>query len=162
MTEREERLTRELDSSHKHRALLYWTIYQEISREVGAAQAETILARAIERRGQEAGAHLFGALAAPTPGQVAKTFLAVSPADGTLWPHDVQTHASGAVTIKVHRCPLKEAWTEAGLGDDALATMCRIAGRFDNGCFGESGVAFAATTWRQGRDGCCTLVLGTI
>ena len=160
MTEREDKLTRELDSSHKQRALLYWAIYQEMSKELGAARAETILTRAIERRGQEAGAQLFGKLAAPTPDQVAETFLAVSPAGGTLWPHDVQRHASGAVTIRVHRCPLKEAWTEAGLGDDALTTMCRIAGRFDNGCFGESGVAFQATTWRPGHEGCCVLKLG--
>jgi len=161
MAEREERLTRELDSSHQHRALLYWAIYQEMSQELGAAKAEAILSRAIERRGQEAGAQLFGKLVAPTPGDVAKAFLAVSPAGGTLWPHDVKRHASGAVTINVHRCPLKEAWTEAGLDDKALATMCRIAGRFDNGCFGESGVAVDAKTWRPGHEGCCNLILGT-
>ncbi len=160
MTEREDRLTRELDSSHKHRALLYWAIYQEMSRELGAARAETILTRAIEHRGQAAGAQLFGKLVTPTAIQVAETFLAVSPAGGRLWPHDVERHQGGAVTIRVRRCPLKEAWTEAGLGEDALVTMCRIAGRFDNGCFGESGVAFRATTWRPGHDGCCVLELG--
>ena len=160
MTEREESLTRELDASHKQRALLYWAIYREMSAELGAQRAETILARAIERRGQAAGAQLFGKLAAPTAVQVAETFLVVSPAGGTLWPHDVERHPGGAVTIRVHRCPLKAAWTEAGLSDGEMTTMCRIAGRFDNGCFGESGVAFEATTWRPGHAGCCTLVLG--
>jgi hypothetical protein len=43
--------------------------------------------------------------------------------------------------------------------DPTLATLCRIAGRFDNGLFETTGVGFASETWRAGREGCCTLHL---
>lgn len=160
MTEGEDRLTRELDLSHQHRALLYWEIYRELSAEIGAERAEAVLARAIEARGRSAGAQLFGRLERRDAAGVAAAFLAVSPAEGKLWPHAVERRGDGSVAIHVKRCPLKEAWTGAGLTSEQMTTMCRIAGRFDDGCFGESGVAFRATTWRPGHDGCCTLELG--
>lgn len=160
MTDLEAKLTRELDLSHQHRALLYWEIYRELVAEFGAARAETVLARAIEARGRVAGAQLFGKLERRDPESVAAAFLAVSPAEGKLWPHAVERRADGSVAIHVSRCPLKEAWTGAGLTPEQMATMCRIAGRFDNGCFGESGVGFRATTWQPGHAGCCTLELG--
>ncbi|MBL8700060.1 MAG: L-2-amino-thiazoline-4-carboxylic acid hydrolase [Alphaproteobacteria bacterium] len=149
----------ELDDSHKHRALLYWSIYQELAAELGEARAEAILMRAIERRGVATGRALFGAMAAATPADVAAKFLSVSPGDGTLWPHQVVRHGDGSVEIAVRRCPLKEAWTEAGLTAEEMTRMCRIAGRFDNGCFGEAPVGFEATTWAPGHAGCCTLTL---
>lgn len=157
--DRARRRLAELDDSHKHRALLYWSIYQELAAEIGPERAETVLMRAIERRGVAAGRALFGAMTSPTPAQVAERFLSVSPGDGTLWPHKVEHGADGSVAIAVHRCPLKEAWTEAGLSPADMQRMCRIAGRFDNGCFGEAGVGFEATTWQPGHQGCCTLTL---
>lgn len=160
MSEREERLTRELDLSHQHRALLYWDIFQELRAALGAAQAESLLSRAIEKRGQSAGRQLFATLERRDAASVARSFLAVSPAEGRLWPHEVEQRGDGSVAIHVTRCPLKDAWTQAGLSPEDMATMCRIAGRFDDGCFGESGVAFRATTWKPGRAGCCTLELG--
>ena len=161
MTDLQAKLTRELDLSHQHRALLYWEIYRELAAELGAARAEAILSRAIEARGRVAGAQLFGTLERRDAASVAAAFLAVSPAEGRLWPHEVERRADGSVAIHVKRCPLKEAWTGAGLTPEQMTTMCRIAGRFDNGCFGESGVAFDATTWKPGHTGCCTLRLGT-
>ena len=160
MTDRAEVLARELEESFRNRALLYWSIYDELRREVGAERAEAILGRAIERRGEAAGAALFGSLTERTPAAVARAFLAVSPNGGTMYPHEVQRDPDGAVHVKVTRCPLKDAWTEAGLGSDDLRTICRVAGRFDTGCFGAAGVAFSADTWVPGAAGCCHLHLG--
>ena len=128
-------------------------------RELGAARAEAVLARAIERRGAEVGRALFGGLDDPTPEEVAGAFLAQSPADGRIFPHTARPTEDGGIEIAVHRCPLKDAWVEAGLGDDDLATICRIAGRFDDGCFGAAGIGFRAETWKPGHAGCCTLRL---
>ncbi len=154
-----DRLIRQIDDAQKNRARLTWLIYDELRRELGPARAEAVLARAIERRGAEVGEALFGRLTARTPETVADAFLAQSPADGVLFRHTRRATADGGVEIAVHRCPLKEAWVEAGLGDDDLATICRIAGRFDDGCFGAAGIGFAAETWRPGHAGCCTLRL---
>lgn len=159
MTDRAETLARELEAAFRNRALLYWSIYDELRRELGAERAEAILGSAIERHGAAAGTALFAGLAERSPAAVAQAFLAVSPNGGTMYPHEVRRDADGAVHVKVTRCPLKDAWTEAGLGSEDLRTICRIAGRFDTGCFGRSGVAFAADTWTPGSTGCCELHL---
>jgi hypothetical protein len=137
-----------------------WLSFDELRREIGAARAEAVLGRAAERLGTTAGRRLFAGQPAATPEDAARIFLAASPARGRLFPTDVSRGADGAVTIAVRRCPLQDAWREAGLGDDDVATLCRIAGRFDHGCFGEAGIALAAETWTAGRAGCCRLRLG--
>jgi hypothetical protein len=154
------RLIREIDEAQKGRARLYWLIYDELRRELGAERAETLLARAITRRGEEAGEALFGKLSNPSPRDVADTFLAVSPAEGAIFPHRREAATDGTVTIRVTRCPLQECWRDSGLGDDDLRTMCRIAGHFDRGCFGRVRIPFRADTWTPGHTGCCTITLG--
>ena len=62
-----------------------------------------------------------------------------------------------ALDITLQRCPLKEAWQEAGVADADIAALCRIAGRVDNGTFEAAGFEFSADTWQPGRDGCCHL-----
>jgi hypothetical protein len=152
-------LARELDDAFRNRALIYWSLYAELRAELGSERAAAILGRAIERRGAAAGAVLFAGLAARTPDAVAAAFLAVSPDGGRLFPHERHRDPDGTVHIKVTRCPLKDAWVAAGLGDEDLAVLCKIAGRFDTGCFGAAGVGFAADTWTPGASGCCHLHL---
>ena len=151
-------LERELKDAFKNRALLYWSIYDEFRRELGAGKAERILARAIERRGKDAGDALFKGVAA-MPEAIADRFLSVSPANGRLFPTDVRRDEKGGVHIQVKSCPLKEAWEEAKLPGSDMATICRIAGRFDNGVFGGRGISFSADTWTDGKVGCCHLHL---
>jgi hypothetical protein len=155
-----QKLTRELDAAFKNRARLYKNLLDELTAALGRARAETVLAAAVEKRGEESGRKLFGHLTAPNAAQIADTFLAVSPAEGTLFPHTRTQDGAGRVTVAVSRCPLLEAWREDGLPESEIQTLCRIAGRFDNGCFGAAGVEFAAETWRPGKTGCCTLHLG--
>jgi hypothetical protein len=152
------RLERELDDAFKNRALLYWSIYDELRRELGPERAEAVLARAIERRGRDAGDGLFRGLPADAT-EIAARFLQVSPAGGRLFPTEVRREA-GRVTIKVLSCPLKQAWEQVELPAGDMATMCRIAGHFDNGLFGGRGIAFSAETWTEGVEGCCRLRLG--
>ncbi|MBC8790084.1 MAG: hypothetical protein C6Y20_00610 [Tagaea sp. CACIAM 22H2] len=157
-----EKLKRELDDAFKARARLYRAILDELTVEIGAERAEAVLSRAIEKRGVAAGTALFGALEKPTAKDVADRFLAVSPAEGTLYPHTREDRDGGTtVSVKVHRCPLQDAWREDGATDAEIERLCRISGRFDTGCFGASGVAFEATTWTPGSTGCCTLFLGS-
>jgi hypothetical protein len=150
-------LERELKDAFKNRALLYWSIYDELRREIGPERAAAVLARAIERRGRDAGDGLFRGLPAD-PAAIAERFLKTSPAEGRLFPTEVRREGGG-VHIKVVSCPLKQAWEEAKLPAADMATMCRIAGHFDNGLFGGRGIDFSAETWSEGKDGCCRLHL---
>jgi len=44
---------------------------------------------------------------------------------------DVLRCDAEALEIKMRRCPLKDAWLEAGLGDQQTAKMCNIAAVVD-------------------------------
>ena len=70
---------------------------------------------------------------------------------------EVERSDAEALDIKFRRCPLKEAWQEAGLSDADVATMCEIAAEIDVGTFEGAGFCFRADTWTPDGDGCCHL-----
>ena len=86
-------------------------------------------------------------------------FLAFIPDGGRMFAPEVTRADTHGVDIKLHRCPLKEAWLEAGVAEKDMATLCHIAGRIDNGTFEAAGFEFAADTWTPGSEGCCFLHL---
>lgn len=76
-----------------------------------------------------------------------------------MYPTEVDRGAD-RITFRVKRCPLKDAWVEAGVGDDRLTVLCRIAGAFDRGLFAATGVRFENVTWSPGHGpGCCHICL---
>lgn len=154
-----ERLAAELEDAFRNRALLYLNLWRELSAELGPEKAEAALGRAIYARGKEVAEAHYGRFGPKDARAVADAFLAASPNGGTMYPTDVTRRDDGSVSIFVRRCPLKDAWRDAGVDDPTLATLCRIAGRFDNGLFETTGVGFASETWCAGREGCCTLHL---
>jgi hypothetical protein len=154
-----EELGRELEASFRNRADLYRLIYDELAAELGDERAEQILARAIEKRGREVAAIAFSGFGPNDAVKLGEAFLAVSPNGGKMYPTTVH-RAPDSIAFQVLRCPLKDAWREAGVDGERLATLCRIAGAFDRGLFEPSGVCFANQTWKPG-DGmhCCTIQL---
>lgn len=157
--ERTERLARELDAAFQNRADLYRLFYEELERACGPAEAEALMVRAVERRGEEVAAAAFSAFGPKDARALGEAFLAASPDGGRLYPTDVERHEDG-ISFRVKRCPLKDAWIAAGLDGERLATMCRIAGAFDRGLFEATGVRFANVTWTPGHgSGCCHIHL---
>lgn len=151
-------LRRELDDAFKNRAHLYRLLLEELTGEFGAAAAERVLSKVVTRRGQEIAGRLFAGCPAE-PAVIAQRFLSVSPDGGDLYPHSREENP-GSFTISVHRCPLKDAWLEAGLPAETVGTLCRIAGEFDRGLFEAAGVRFENSTWTQARGGgCCRITL---
>ena len=156
---RAESLHRQLDGAFKNRADLYRLFYEELAADLGEAQAEAVMARAIEKRGQEVGRAAFGRFGPNDAVALGEAFLAVSPDSGRLYPTDVE-RTPESILFKVKRCPLKDAWVEAGVSAERLATLCRIAGAFDRGLFETAGVRFRNTTWTEGHGpGCCHIEL---
>jgi hypothetical protein len=152
----EDRLRTQLYGAFKHRALLYYRIFDEMRRTLGQAQATEILSRAIYARGTEIGA----AFARHGPADLAglrDAFLALIPDEGRMFAADVERCDGSALDITLQRCPLKDAWLEAGVPEADVAHLCRIAGRVDNGTFEAAGFEFWADTWQPGREGCCHL-----
>lgn len=153
-----EQLRRELDDAFRNRAMLYLEIYRALSREVGAAKAEAVLSEAIYARGRDAAQQAFAAFGPQDACALGEAFLAGSPDQGRMFPTEV-TRGEGAISFKVQQCPLQSAWVSAGVPPDEMATICRIAGRFDNGLFEHSGAVVETETWQPGVAGCCRITL---
>jgi hypothetical protein len=153
----EEQLREELYDSFKNRAILYYLIFDEMRKELGAEKAEAILSRAIYRRGEQKGAARYARFAPGNLLALKDAFVAGSADTGRMFEPEVLRADSEAVDIKHGQCPLKNAWHEMGLPDEEVATMCRIAAKIDDGTFEAAGFKFSAETWQPGRDGCCVL-----
>ena len=151
-----ERLRRDLYAAFKNRALMYWHVFDELRRALGEPQAIALLSSAIEARGREIGRQFSRYGPADLAG-LRDAFVGGVPDDGRMFAPRVDRCDATALDITLQRCPLKEAWQEAGVADADIATLCRIAGRVDNGTFEAAGFEFAADTWQPGRDGCCHL-----
>lgn len=152
----EESLRRQLLASFKNRALLYALIYEELSQEVGEARAETIMKRAILRRGQQIGQQ-FRDYGPDDFTGLCQAFVANVPDDGRLFQPNVIRCDSQGLDIELQQCPLKAAWEELGLDESLRETLCRIAGEIDKGTFEAAGFEFTVDTWKPGRPGCCHL-----
>jgi hypothetical protein len=151
-----ERLRRDLYAAFKNRALMYWHVFDELRKALGEPQTTALMARAIEARGREIGRQFSRYGPADLAG-LRDAFVGGVPDDGRMFTPRVDRCDATALDITLQRCPLKEAWQEAGVADADIATLCRIAGRVDNGTFEAAGFEFSADTWQPGRDGCCHL-----
>lgn len=158
-TTRIERLRAELESAFRNRGDLYRLMYETLSRELGAGKAEMLLDTAIEERGREVARAAFSSFGKNDARAIGEAFLKVSPDEGLMYPADVERFEEG-IEFKVRRCPLKDAWVQAGLDADRVSTLCRIAGAFDRGLFEETGIRFENWTWKPGDGpGCCRIRL---
>jgi hypothetical protein len=151
-----ERLRRDLYGAFTNRALMYWHVFDELRKALGEPQATALMARAIEARGREIGRRFARYGPADLAG-LRDAFVGGVPDDGRMFAPRVDRCDATALDITLQRCPLKEAWQEAGVADADIAALCRIAGRVDNGTFEAAGFEFSADTWQPGRNGCCHL-----
>jgi len=152
----EERLREQLYDSFKNRAMIYYLVFDELRQELGAARAEEIMKRATYRRGAQKGQKYAAYAPGDLPG-LQQCFLGGIPDDGRMFAPEVLRSDAQGLDIKFQRCPLKEAWFEAGLPEAEVATLCRIAARIDNGTFESAGFSFSADTYQPGGEGCCYL-----
>ena len=152
----DERLRGELYAAFRNRAMMYWHIFAELRRALGEQQAAGLLSRAIEARGREIGRPFARYGPADLPG-LRDAFVAGIPDGGRMFAPRVDRCDADGLDIKLQRCPLKDAWQEAGVAPVDIAALCRIAGRVDNGTFEAAGFEFSADTWQPGGDGCCHL-----
>ncbi len=134
----ENTLRSQLWASFKNRAMVYLEVYRVLDEEFGAERAAALLKKAIYRRGCEIGRQFerFG------PGDLdglKQAFLDILPDDGKVFEPEVIACDDSRLEIQLRRCPLKEAWQEAGLDEAQVARMCEIAGVVDNGTFEAAG-----------------------
>jgi hypothetical protein len=147
---------RDLVAQMKNRALIYMETYDVLAEELGAAKAEELLTRAIYRRGRAMGKS-FAKFGPSDLEGLQKAFLASVPGGKDIFQPEVLKQEPAKLEIQLHGCPLKDAWREAGLAEDKVATLCRIAGAVDKGLFEGAGFKIENRTWTPGAKGCCFL-----
>lgn len=152
----EQDLRKQLYGSFKNRAMMYYHIFDELRKEIGEQKATEIMKRAIYKRGLEIGKQ-FARYGPSDMEGLKDAFVGFVPDEGKMFDPEVQRCDAGGVDIKFHRCPLKEAYEEAGLSDDEIAKMVDIASSVDYGTFEGAGFKFSADTWKPGKEGCCHL-----
>ncbi len=153
----EDTLRRQLYDSYKNRAMIYYLIYDELQSEFGPNRAEEILGRAIYRRGAEKGREKYARYAPNDLPGLQKAFLGGIADEGRMFQPELIRGDSSGLDIKFHACPLRDAWKEAGLPEEEVALLCRIASLIDYGTFEAAGFAFHADTYQPGGKGCCCL-----
>src|SRR3989304_4622891 len=122
----EDTLRQQLYDSFKNRALIYYHIFEALRSEFGAHRAEEILGRAIYRRGAERGRERYARYAPKDLAGLQKAFLGGLADEGRMFKPEVVRSDAAALDIKFHACPLRDAWKEAGLSEEEVATLCRI------------------------------------
>ena len=105
----EQQLREQLYASFRHRAMLYYLIFDELRAALDEQQAIAIMQRAIRRRGEQVGKQ-FAPFA---PGDLAglrNAFLAAIPDDGRMFSAQVQRCDDQQLDMTLQTCPLKDAW----------------------------------------------------
>src|SRR4051812_42803904 len=128
----EEQLRRELHESFANRAHLYHLLLEELRAELGPQRAEEGLGRAIYRRGAQKAAG-YARFAPRDLGGLRDAFVGGLPDGGALFAPEVVRCDAAGLDIKFHRCPLQQAWLDAGLPQAEVAVLCRIAAQVDCG-----------------------------
>jgi predicted ArsR family transcriptional regulator len=126
----------------KNRARIYAQIYRELSKEIGNERAVEVLKRALYARGKEKGQELATRIPQPDLDKLAASFVEGRP-DMDAFGHEVARREEDAVLLRLNRCPLVEAWTEAGLSLEEQSLLCDIACQVDFGKFETAGYKLA-------------------
>jgi hypothetical protein len=151
----EEKLREALRAQIKNRAMMYYHIFNEIRQEAGEEKAIEIMKRAIYKRGFEVGKILAGHAPSDLKGLRDAFMERIVPDEDRIFSPEVRRCDDQELEIKMRRCPLKEAYQEAGLREEETARMLEIAGEVDRGTFEGAGFSFSGETWRPGQEGCC-------
>jgi hypothetical protein len=152
----EEKLRQQLYDSYANRAHIYYLLFRELRSAFGADRAAELMKRAIYERGVQK-ADKYACFAPGDLDGLKRAFVGSLPDDGALFAPEVVRCDALALDVKFHRCPLKQAWQEAGLAEEEVAGLCRIAAEVDSGMFGAAGFRFHAETYQPGGEGCCFL-----
>jgi hypothetical protein len=122
----------------KNRAKIYACIFRELAQEVGREKAVDILKRALYARGQEKGRQLAIKLGTTDLRQLAAAFVE-GKAEMDAFGHEIVEQHDDFVLLRLNKCPLVDAWREAGLPIEEQKRMCDIAYQVDFGKFEAAG-----------------------
>lgn len=122
----------------KNRALFYVALYRRLSAALGREEAIRLMGEAVYERGKDKGVLLGEKIGEPDLPTLARAF-ADGKTDMDAFARDVVEVSDDRAVLRLTRCPLVEAWEEAGLSPEDRSTMCDIACQVDFGKFEGAG-----------------------
>ncbi len=144
-----------LYETNRERALLYLEFFREVRDRHGEEEAIEILTSAIKRRGEAFGRTL--GKFAPNDFQGLCNAFSFAPDGGKLFSPEVIRCDGQGFEVKMRKCPLKDAWQEAGISDEALLTLLSCASAIDVGTMEAAGFDLEVSLAGSDVAGCCYL-----
>lgn len=144
-----------LHNANKERALIYLDIFREIRKRHGEEEAVSILRNSLEKRGRQFGSTLKQY--APRDFRALCDAFAYAPDGGDMFQPIVLHCDESSLELKMKKCPLKEAWVEAGISDREISLLLQCASAMDVGTMDEAGFNLDIQTSKPGTTGCCYL-----
>lgn len=143
------------EAANRSRGDLYAEILKALEKRLGRDEAAAAMKEAVNAWGRTLG----GAIACHAPANFEGLLqdFALAPDGGTTFGARVERCDGEGLDVQFMNCPLKNAWTGAGLADDEVARLCAIAAEADYGTMDAAGFAVEIETWQPGRAGCCLL-----
>lgn len=130
----------ETRAAFANRALIYATMYEELSDELGPDRAAEVMKRAIYRRGEAVGRKYRAAASTGDLEEVGRIFCDGSPCGGELFEPGVEDLGEDRTVLRMEACPLVDAWRAEGLDPDDVDALCAIAAAVDQGTFETAGL----------------------
>lgn len=134
---------------HRHRALADLHTWRVLRDELGAAQAERLLARAQYAYGLTLGAE-FKKFAPSDFRGLHDALLASLPDAGRPFQPEVNRLDGQALEIRLRRSPYRSAWREAGAAQAEVESLSRVVAAMWAGLFKGAGFAYVGRTERVG------------
>lgn len=128
----------ELRKEIRNRAIIYVHIFRELEKEIGQERALEVMKRALYARGKEKGVQLASRIGPPNLRELAAAFIE-GKTDMDAFGHETVEEGDAYVLLRLNRCPLADAWKEAGLSPEERKLMCDIAYQIDFGKFETAG-----------------------
>ncbi len=137
----------------KERGRAYLMVFRELSKRYGQAEAMSVMRSASYAHGLAIGKPL--ACFAPRDFAGMAEGYAKTPDDGAMFSPDIKQLNDSCLEVQMMTCPIKDAWVEAGCGDDEICTLLRCATALDEGTFDAAGFDYEIELWSPGKQGCC-------
>lgn len=130
----------ETRAAFENRALMYRSMFEELSAELGADRAADLMKRAIRRRGLDVGRRYAAAALARDLEEVGRIFCEESACGGELFHPGVEERSGDSIVLRMTSCPLVDAWRAAGAEPEEVDALCSIAAAVDEGTFEGAGL----------------------
>lgn len=135
------------------RARIYLEVFRVLETRYGETEAVDVMRAASHAHGVAVGQTLAHLAPGDFEGMAARWVMA--PDDGATFCPDVMRLDANGLEVRMMRCPLKDAWFEAGCSEAQVATLLYCASAFDEAALTGAGFDFELRLWQPGQPGCC-------